>query len=253
VIAPGINVDGVDLTLGEHCVFTDLRLRMQGGQWHAVLGRSGIGKSSLVRLLAGIQKADCGLISADDGKPLHKRVAYMSQDDGLLPWLSVLDNVQLGPKLRGEKSNDTLAAAESLIEQTGMAGWESALPRDLSGGMRQRVALARTLLENRPVVLMDEPFSRLDAITRDELQVLAFKLLELKTVVLVTHDPVEALRLAKSIHVLQGAHPTQIDTLQLESITQPRSIKEPLFVQNLAELWSLLNKNAGASLIRQTA
>jgi len=209
--------------------------------------------SIVVRLLAGIQKADRGSISADDEKPLFERVAYMSQDDGLLPWLSVIDNVQLGPILRGEKSQQSHAIAESLIEQTGMAGWESALPRDLSGGMRQRVALARTLLEDRPVVLMDEPFSRLDAITRDELQVLAFTLLESRTVVLVTHDPVEALRLAQSIHILQGAHPTQVDSLQLEANTQLRRIEDPLFVQKLGELWSLLSKDASASAIRQSA
>ena len=248
----GIHIDSVSLTLGDHPVFTDLNLRMNGGQWHAVLGRSGIGKSTLVRLLAGIQQADRGAINADDNMPLQQRVAYMSQDDGLLPWLSVIDNVQLGPELRGEKSKKTLEASTLLLQQTGMAGWELALPRDLSGGMRQRTALARTLLEDRPVVLMDEPFSRLDAITRDELQNLAFILLESKTVVLVTHDPVEALRLARSVHILHGGHPTRIDSLALAPASQPRSIDDSQFVEKLSELWALM-KNAKPAVMRRSA
>jgi len=238
----GIRIDSVSLTLGDHRVFTDLDLCMSGGQWHAVLGRSGIGKSTLVRLLAGIQQADQGTVNVntDDDKPLQQRVAYMAQDDGLLPWLSVIDNVQLGPKLRGEKSKNTIEAATSLLQQTGMAGWESALPRELSGGMRQRTALARTLLEDCPVVLMDEPFSRLDAMTRDELQNLAFSLLQSRTVVLVTHDPVEALRLAGNVHILHGGQPTQIDSLALAATSQPRNIDDPQFVEKLAELWSCM-------------
>jgi len=240
VTTAGIHIEGVSLTLGEHPVFSGLNLRMQGGQWHAVLGRSGIGKSTLVRLLAGIQQADAGTVNADDNKPLQQRVAYMAQDDGLLPWLTVIDNVQLGPELRGKKSRKTAEAAALLLQQTGMSGWESALPRDLSGGMRQRTALARTLLEDQPVVLMDEPFSRLDAITRDELQNLAYTLLESKTVVLVTHDPVEALRLAGSVHVLHGGHPTEIDSLALAPASQPRNIDDPQFVEKLSELWSCM-------------
>ena len=248
----GIRIDSVSLTLGDHRVFTDLDMHMSGGQWHAVLGRSGIGKSTLVRLLAGIQQADQGTVNVntDDDKPLQQRVAYMAQDDGLLPWLSVIDNVQLGPKLRGEKSENTTEAATLLLQQTGMPGWESALPRDLSGGMRQRAALARTLLEDQPVVLMDEPFSRLDAITRDELQNLAHTLLESKTVVLITHDPVEALRLAGSVHILHGGHPTQIDSLALAAASQPRNIDDPQFVEKLAELWSLMKTTEPVAMRR---
>ena len=102
--APGLLLKDVSLTLGDHPVFSQLTLNLAAGQWHAVLGRSGIGKSSLIRLLAGIQKADSGTVRSDDDGSLSSRVAYMSQDDGLLPWLSVIDNVQLGPKLRGNKN-----------------------------------------------------------------------------------------------------------------------------------------------------
>ena len=251
--APGLSLNDVSLTLGEHLVFSNLTLNIPAGQWHAVLGRSGIGKSSLIRLLAGIQKADSGTLQSDDGIPLSDRVAYMSQDDGLLPWLSVIDNVQLGPKLRGEKSSKSQTDATALIAKTGLTGWEEALPRDLSGGMRQRVALARTLLEDRPVVLMDEPFSRLDAITRAELQQLAFSLLETKTVVLVTHDPVEALRLAHHIVILQGGVPTQTDYMQPVLTSLPGSVEDPLFAKNLSKLWSLLKSDYSDNSLRQSA
>ena len=251
--APGLSLKDVSLTLGDHPVFSQLTLNLAAGQWHAVLGRSGIGKSSLIRLLAGIQKADSGTVRSDDDGSLSSRVAYMSQDDGLLPWLSVIDNVQLGPKLRGNKNNESHTTAKALIAKTGMTGWEDALPRDLSGGMRQRVALARTLLEDRPVVLMDEPFSRLDAITRAELQQLAFSLLETKTVVLVTHDPVEALRLARHIVILQGGEPTRTDYMQSALTSLPASVDDPLFTKNLSELWSLLESGYSHSSLRRSA
>jgi len=130
----------------------------------------------------------------------------MAQSDLLLPWLSVLDNVLLGYRLRGDRS--ALATAEErargLLAEVGLADRLDDRPARLSGGMRQRAALARTLCEDRPVVLMDEPFAHLDAVTRLELQDLAARLLAGRTAVLVTHDPLEALRVGHQIRVLSG-------------------------------------------------
>jgi len=169
----------------------------------------------------------------------------MSQDDGLLPWLSVVNNVQLGPRLRGEASAATRQRAVKLLKQVNLSDWVNASTDQLSGGMRQRVALARTLLENKPIVLMDEPFSRLDAITRDELQLLATRLLQGKTVMLVTHDPLEALRLGHTIHVLQRRASTtaiaaehinsQMITGQNQTYSDAR--------QCINDLWSLLQSS----------
>lgn len=128
----------------------------------------------------------------------------MAQKDLLLPWLSVLKNVLLGARLRGTVSREDEATARSLIQAVGLSDYREALPAELSGGMRQRVALLRTLMEKRPVILMDEPFSALDAITRIRLQDLAVKLVQNATVLLVTHDPLEALRLGHHIHVMTG-------------------------------------------------
>ena len=201
--APGLRLTDVSQTLSGHAVFSKLSLRLKGQSWHCILGRSGVGKTTLLRLIAGLDAPQGGRITDDCERPLSAQVSYMSQDDGLLPWLSVVENVQLGPRLRRESTPTTHARAIDLLSQVDLLPWADATTDQLSGGMRQRVALARTLLEDRPIVLMDEPFSRLDAITRDELQVLSTRLLQGRTVVLVTHDPHEALRLGHTIHVLQ--------------------------------------------------
>jgi putative hydroxymethylpyrimidine transport system ATP-binding protein len=124
----------------------------------------------------------------------------MDQRDLLLPWLNVLDNVCLGARLRGETADHQRAL--SLLQRVGLRDEAQALPAALSGGMRQRAALARTLMEDRAIVLMDEPFSAVDALTRLRLQDLAAELLGARTILLVTHDPMEALRLGHRILII---------------------------------------------------
>ncbi|MBO6784045.1 MAG: ABC transporter ATP-binding protein [Alphaproteobacteria bacterium] len=187
----------------------NLSFDVPAGTWTCLLGESGVGKSTLLRTIAGlIEPRATTQVLADDGAPVAGRVAFMAQQDLLLPWLSAADNVALGARLRGERTD--AARVRDLLERTGIAARGDARPGKLSGGERQRVALARTLMEDRPIVLMDEPFSALDAITRVELQALAFELLAGRTVVMVTHDPFEALRLATGVHVLSpgdnGSH-----------------------------------------------
>ena len=121
----------------------------------------------------------------------------MGQNDLLLPWLSLLDNILLGAKLRNEETVALQSKARFLMAEAGLTGYEDALPATLSGGMRQRGALLRTLMEERPVLLMDEPFSALDALARMKLQNLSAQLTRKATVLLVTHDPMEALRMGQ--------------------------------------------------------
>lgn len=210
--APGIRIEGAGLRFDAGAVFESLDLKIQGGAWTCLLGPSGVGKTSLLRLVAGLPAegaAASGRVTADDGAPLADRVAYMAQRDLLLPWASALDNVLLGPRLRGEMKGPGRRAlrdrARRLLDRLGLGERTRALPAELSGGMRQRVALARTLMEDRAVVLMDEPFSALDALTRYRLQDLAVEMLAGRTVLLVTHDPLEALRLGDRVEVLHGA------------------------------------------------
>ena len=164
-----------------------------------------------------------GTLATSDELPLTDRIAYMAQQDLLLPWLSVIDNVCLSHRFQNpvsDKAQQTNQALE-LLAAVGLADHASTMPDQLSGGMRQRVALARTLMQDKPVVLMDEPFSALDALTRHKLQSLACELLRDKTVVLITHDPQEAVRLADNLYVLQGT-PANAQSLSVPNTATPR-------------------------------
>lgn len=211
----GIKLRGATLRFGDKPVFRDLDLDMPPGETTCLLGPSGVGKSSLLRLIAGIApEASAQRLEASDGGPIAGRIAYMDQRDLLLPWLSVLDNVTLGARLRGGAVDHHRAM--SLLERVGLENESKSLPASLSGGMRQRVALARTLMEDRAIVLMDEPFSSVDALTRLHLQDLAAELLAARTILLVTHDPMEALRLGHRILVMGG------DPVGFVSVLEPQ-------------------------------
>lgn len=199
--APGINVEGKAAINGVP-LFASLRLEITGGAWTCLLGGSGVGKSTILRLIAGLDSGAFfeGSINASDGKAVQSRVAYMAQDDLLLPWATVAENVALGARLRGETPD--AARVKRLLERTGLSEHSAKRKDQLSGGQRQRVALARTLMEDKPVILLDEPFSALDAKTRSEMHELAVELLMGRTVLMVTHDPAEAARLGHSIAIL---------------------------------------------------
>ena len=220
---PPIRIEGLSLDFGGRLLFDDLDLDLPGGELTALLGISGVGKTSLLRVLAGFTQAS-GTIGTVDGAPLHGLVAYMGQDDFLFPWLSVLGNVTVGDRLRGNRPDRARAAA--LLDSVALGASAGALPATLSGGMRQRVALARTLYEDRPIVLMDEPFSSLDQVSRARMQNFAADLLRGRTVVLITHDPLEACRLAKQVLVMSGFPAVLSPALVLDGPT-PRAVDDP--------------------------
>nr|WP_174821944.1 ABC transporter ATP-binding protein [Ruegeria lacuscaerulensis] len=208
--APDLTISG-SATIDGAPLFAPLTLTLGAGQWTCLLGGSGVGKTTVLRLIAGLETGAAfnGQITAGDAQPVTSRVAYMAQDDLLLPWATVAQNVSLGARLRGEKPD--LARRDRLIERMRLQDHLNKKPGELSGGQRQRVALARTLMEDRPIVLLDEPFSALDARTRADMQDLAAEALAGRTVLLVTHDPAEAARLGQSIVVMtaQGLTPCE--------------------------------------------
>lgn len=199
--APGIRLHGTAL-IGAVPLFGPMTFEIEAGEWTCLLGPSGIGKSTVLRLIAGLDTGVVfeGEITTTDSAPLAGRFSYMAQSDLLMPWLDVRQNVLLGYKLRGQSGADD--RAEALIARVGLTDHATKRPAQLSGGMRQRAALARTLVEDRPVILLDEAFSALDARTRAEMQELAAEVLTGRTVLLVTHDPAEAARLGHRIAVM---------------------------------------------------
>lgn len=194
-----VDIDGLSLRFGDQYLFRNFNFKLPKGRFSSLLGGSGVGKSTLLRIIAGLHTDFEGKINFCNGTNL----AYMAQHDALYPWLSVIDNVQLNAHLLGQKSTATYAKATQLLAQVKMDKHIHKHVYELSGGQRQRVALARTLMTQANLVLMDEPFSALDAVTRHELQTLTHQLLKDKTVLFITHDPQEAICLSDDIYVLK--------------------------------------------------
>ncbi|SFS68214.1 putative hydroxymethylpyrimidine transport system ATP-binding protein [Sulfitobacter marinus] len=238
-VPPGIRFAGQHHIDGR--LLFDADIQLPGGQWTCLLGRSGVGKSTILRLILDLETGGqfTGDISATNGVGLAGRISYMAQSDLLLPWLSVLENVCIGARLRGEVPD--AARAADLLVRVGLADHLASKPSTLSGGMRQRAALARTLFEDRPVVLLDEPFSALDAGTRADMQDLAAEALQGRTVLLVTHDPSEATRLAHQIIIMSAQGTAR---WPVPDTPAPRAIDDP---QTLACQTRLLSHIRGVA------
>lgn len=190
----------------------DVSLRLNAGDFIALLGPSGCGKSTLLRLIAGLDQPDAGALSWDTGhKPLPGEIGYVFQDATLLPWATAEDNIYLPLRLRGVTRTQARPKIAAVLEKVGLTGFGRSYPRQLSGGMRMRVSLARALVTEPKLLLMDEPFAALDEFTRHRLQA---DLLSLWrdlgcTVVFVTHSIYEAAFLARRV-VLMTPRPGRI-------------------------------------------
>jgi putative hydroxymethylpyrimidine transport system ATP-binding protein len=240
--APSIILNNISFAYDGNEIFRSLNFTVKSGQWTCLIGPSGCGKSTLLRLISGsLSDGLSGEIRFGEGNRYNGLTAWMAQKDLLLPWLTVLGNVCLGARLRGEMSSEAYEKAGALLEKAGLGAYSNSLPAALSGGMRQRVALLRTLMEERPVILMDEPFSALDALTRLKLQDLAADMVSGATVLMVTHDPLEALRLGHSIFVMTDK-PAQLGPALIPPGQPPRNPGDPLIASLQGELLDRLEK-----------
>ena len=222
-------IEKLNLKFNGKELFKNLNFNILKNTSSALLGTSGIGKSTLLRCIADLEKENIinGKIILKEGT----NIAWLSQENSLYPWLSILDNVQLYYHLKGTKTKQTLEKAKELLSQVNMSEHLNKKTYELSGGQKQRVALARTLMQEANLILMDEPFSALDAITKIQLQDLTCQLLKNKTVVLVTHDPQEAIKLANHIYILKN-QPVIIEEVAFLEGTLPHKLSNE-------KLWNL--------------
>lgn len=236
VSAPGMEISARALShrFGELAVLDGIELAVREHEVLALVGPSGCGKSTLLELIAGLREPAAGGIVIEgraEAAERLRRCAFMPQRDLLFPWLAAIDNAALALRNRGASRVAAREEAATLFERFGLAGFEGARPAELSGGMRQRVAFLRTLLARKPILLLDEPFASLDAITRAEMQswLAAALEAEARTVVLVTHDVEEALYLADRVAVLSARPGRVVDELDFarprgertETVTDP--------------------------------
>jgi NitT/TauT family transport system ATP-binding protein len=216
----------------------DTSLRLAEADFVALLGPSGCGKSTLVRLIAGLDQPDEGDLTWDGGPPAPGDIGYVFQDATLLPWATAWDNVFLPLRLRGVSREAAMPEVQAVLRRVGLDGFEHARPRQLSGGMRMRVSIARALVTRPRLLLMDEPFAALDEFTRHRLQEDLLEVWRLAgcTVVFVTHSIYEAAFLARRI-VLMTPRPGRIDREIASTLAQgPETRLDPDYAALVAEI-----------------
>lgn len=251
-LAPAIEGRDLELALGATPVLDRLSLRIAPGEFVALIGPSGCGKSTLLSVLAGLVEPDAGQVLVD-ARPAPRRLGrftLMPQHDALMPWRTVLDNVQMAPRLAGRTRHDAEAVSRGTLARFGLEEFEDHYPHALSGGMRQRAALARTLLGGARAWLLDEPFGALDALTRSDLRtVLAAAWAEARpTTLLVTHDLDEAALLADRILVC-GPRPTRVVSEIVVGLPRPRVLDDTVRPEYGALRAQLLDALRGAGAL----
>jgi NitT/TauT family transport system ATP-binding protein len=232
---------------GAYTAIRDVDLTVRRGEFVTVVGPTGCGKSTTLSLVSGLHPATGGEVEVD-GRPvtgIPDGLGYMFQQDAVLPWRTVLDNVAAGPRYRGVAKAEARDRARDWVARVGLGGFEDYHPHQLSGGMRKRVALAQTLINEPSILLMDEPFGALDVQTREHMQDL---LLDLwsgtgAAVVFVTHDLTEAIALADTV-VVMTAGPATVKASVPVALERPRAVEEirltPAFVELYRDIWQSL-------------
>jgi NitT/TauT family transport system ATP-binding protein len=224
----------------------DVSFAVEDREFCAIVGPSGCGKSTLLNLASGLRPATAGTVYVDETpvRGLVRDIGYVTQDSNLLPWLTVEDNIRLPLQIRGVPAPEQEALVEHWVSLVGLDGFRKSYPRQLSGGMQKRCAIARTLVYDPQILLMDEPFGALDAMTKAHMQDTLLRLWEdhPKTVLFVTHDLSEALALADKVVVITS-RPGRVRTVVPVDIERPRDVfhasEQPEFSRKHRALWDM--------------
>jgi NitT/TauT family transport system ATP-binding protein len=254
-----LSLNGLSKRFGDLEVLREINVEIGSGAFISLVGPSGCGKTTLLRIVAGLESATSGVVLLDGrtvDAPGRDR-GFVFQSDNLLPWRSVFDNAIIGPEIAGRAGAAEKARIRDLLRLVGLKGFENYFPRQLSGGMRQRVNLARALAIDPDILLMDEPFSALDAQTREIMQTELMRIWEegRKTVLFVTHQIDEAVFLSDRVLVL-GRRPGRIrETIDI-ALPRPRALaikRAQEFVAYVDRIWRLIEDDVRASVIEEPA
>jgi NitT/TauT family transport system ATP-binding protein len=248
-----IEFDHVSVRFGDFTALNDVSLKIKRGSFVSLVGPSGCGKSTLLNMISGLLVPSAGrvLYGGTDVDGVNTRTGYITQRDLLLPWRTLEGNIGLALELQHLSARDRRAAVKEMIDRVGLTGFEKSYPSQLSGGMRKRATLARTLIYEPETLLLDEPFAAVDAILRTSLHEMLLQLWERAgaTVIFVTHDLEEALLLSDQV-VVFSSKPGRIVHVEDITMARPRNLiasrTDPQFGETWTRLWSYLGEGRNA-------
>ena len=254
-----LSVENLTKHFNELEVLRSISTEIKRGEFVSIVGPSGCGKTTFLRIVGGLEKANSGEVKLDDRLiegPGSDR-GFVFQQDNLLPWRTVLANTEIGPEIGGYRNPEQRKKTLDLLKLVGLSGFENYYPRQLSGGMRQRVNLARALAVDPDLLLMDEPFSALDAQTREIMQTELLRIWEegRKTVLFVTHQIDEAVYLSDRVFVF-ARRPGRINEIVDINLPRPRPLsmkRTPEFVAYVDHIWKLIEDDVRASVLEEHA
>jgi NitT/TauT family transport system ATP-binding protein len=236
-----ISLSYINVAFGDRIALRDISFHIPQGQFVSIVGPTGCGKSSILNVVAGLLKPAAGSVftGGRELRSINREAVYMFQQDALLPWKTCLENVMLGPILRGKARSEAAADALRWLERVGLAGFEKRYPSELSGGQRKRVAMAQALINRLPILLMDESFSALDVQTR---VLMEDKLLELwqelrATVLFVTHDLEEAIAMGDRVLLFTAGPRATLKADYPVDLPRPRNVAEARFTPGFNEIY----------------
>ncbi|WP_456328809.1 ABC transporter ATP-binding protein [Archaeoglobus sp.] len=232
-----LTVEGLKKSYGNLKVLDGVTFSVEEGEFVCLIGESGCGKTTILKIIAGLERPDEGRV---DFKGVN-RMGFVFQDDRLLPWKTVYGNIQFALKAMGVEDGDVV---RRIIDFVGLKGFENYYPKQLSGGMRQRVGIARALAVNPDLLLMDEPFASLDARTRERMQEELLRIVGGKAVVFVTHSIDEAVYLADKVVVLSQRPSRVVRFIEID-IEKPRDRNSDEFIEKRREIYTALQASSG--------